>query len=63
MASKEDDLNSQGEKRPLSNAKILEQEGEEVAAAVSLLEFCANVEDYTPTVSKFLFAAVNACKR
>ena len=26
-------------------------EEEDVAAAVSLLEFCANLEDYTPTVS------------
>ncbi len=27
-------------------------EEEDIAAAVSLLEFCANLEDYTPTVSK-----------
>ena len=26
-------------------------EEEDVAAAVSLLEFCANLDDYTPTVS------------
>ena len=29
----------------------LKFEEEDVAAAVSLLEFCANLEDYTPTVS------------
>ena len=28
-------------------------EEEDVAAAVSLLEFCANLEDYTPTVSRW----------
>ena len=45
-----DDLYSHGERKPSSTLKICEQGGVEVAAAVSLLEFCANVEDYTPTV-------------
>lgn len=27
------------------------EEEENVTAAISLLEFCANLEDYTPTVS------------
>ena len=29
-----------------------EEDSEDVAAAVSLIEFCANLEDYTPTVRK-----------
>ena len=49
MTSK-DDLHSHGERKPSSALKIYEPGGGEVAAAVSLLEFCANVEDYAPTV-------------
>lgn len=47
----EDNFHSQGERKYPSASKVSGQGGQEVAAAVSLLEFCANVEDYTPTVS------------
>lgn len=41
---------SNASERNSSSSKTSDKEDEEVAAAVSLLEFCANLEDYTPTV-------------
>ena len=49
MESDENSASIAGGQKPSSKPKSPEKE--EVAAAVSLLEFCANLEDYTPTVS------------
>ena len=52
MASAAGDGTNARERNPSSTSK--EKEEEEVVSAVSLLEFCANLDDYAPTVGIYI---------